>query len=178
MLSWCSDQLAARSASRSWPRLLATDTALGLFRMQLRSVVAVSFSSRRARRARAPPRGEPADRPQSTCLCALRAWRGCLRGQLASPHAVGRGSSPPTPRSVGGCGFGASLPSRSRPVARVARALRHVENQPTAHIVLDSARCVLGAVVCEANSRHLTQLAEAHRHRHRARSAAPSLHFY
>ena len=26
----------------------------------------------------------PADRPQSTCLCALRAWRGCLHGQLAT----------------------------------------------------------------------------------------------
>ena len=73
----------ARSTSRSWPRLLSTDTVLGQ-RLRLRTVVAVLFSSRGARRARASPRGEPADRPQSICLCALRAWRGCLRGQLVA----------------------------------------------------------------------------------------------
>ena len=124
-------------------------------RLRLRTVVAVSFSSRGARPARASSRGEPADRPRSTCLCALRAWRGCLRGQLAArstprrwPRLLCTDTAP-----VGGCGFEPSLLTRSRPVARGARALRHVENQPTAHGALVSARCVLGAVVCAANSR-------------------------
>ena len=51
----------------------------------------------------------------------------------APPHAVGRGSSSPTPRQVGGCGFGLSYPKLSSSVARGPHALRPVENQPTAH---------------------------------------------
>ena len=51
----------------------------------------------------------------------------------APPHAVGRGSSSPTPRQVGGCGFETSWPPRSNPVPRGPRALRPVENRPTAH---------------------------------------------
>ena len=70
-------QLATRSTTRRWPRLLCADTTLGR-RLRLRTVGAVSFSSRGARRVRVLSRGEPADRPQSTFHCALRAWRGCL----------------------------------------------------------------------------------------------------
>ena len=51
----------------------------------------------------------------------------------APPHAVGRGSSAPTPRQVGGCGFEASWPKLPNPVPRGPRALRPVENRPTAH---------------------------------------------
>ena len=79
-------------------------------------------------------------------VCAANSRR-------APPHAVGRGSFAPTPRRVGGGGFEPSLPTRSRPVARGAGRHRHVENQPTAHRALVSARRVLGAVVCAANSR-------------------------
>ena len=66
----------------------------------------------------------------AACLARLSARP---TRERAPPHAVGRGSSAPTPRRVGGCGFEPSLLTRSRPVARGARALRHVENQPTAH---------------------------------------------
>ena len=94
-----------------------------------------------------------AHRALVTARCVLGAVVCAANSRRAPPHAVGRGSSPPTPRFVGGCGFESSWPSLSRPVARGARALRHVENQPTAHRALVSARCVLGAVVCAANSR-------------------------
>ena len=36
----------------------------------------------------------------------------------ATPHAVGRGSSSPTPRQVGGCGFGTSWSQLNNPVPR------------------------------------------------------------
>ena len=49
------------------------------------------------------------------------------------PHAIGRGSFPSTPRQVGGCGLGATSPQRSNPMPRGPRALRPVDNRPTAH---------------------------------------------
>ena len=91
----------------------------------------------------------------------------------APPHAVGRGSSSPTPRQVGGCGFETPWPQRPTSVARGPRALRPVENRPTAH----GARRAL-ADLAWLSSRptrdtlHPTPLAEALLHRHRARSAA------
>ena len=85
--------------------------------------------------------------------CVLGAVVCAANSRRAPPRAVGRGSYALTPRSVGGCGFEPSLPSRSRPVVRGARPLRHVKNQPIAHRALFTARCVLGAVVCAANSR-------------------------
>ena len=95
-------------------------------RLRLRTFVTVSFKSRGARpAARHSSRGEPADRPQST-HCALRTWRGCLRvanSRRAPPHAVGRGSSSPPPRRIGGCGFGPSYPSLSSSVACSPRLL-------------------------------------------------------
>ena len=61
-------------------------------------------------------------------------WRGCLvNGERASPHAVGRGPSSPSPHQVGGCGFEAPWWKLPNSVARGKRALRHVEYQPTAH---------------------------------------------
>ena len=146
-------QLATRSTPRRWPRLLSNDTAPGR-RLLLRTVVAVSLSVPwRAARARVAPwitSRPPTD--ARTARCVLGAVVCAANSRRAPPHAVGRGSSPPTPRQVGGCGFGTSLPSVSSPVARGPRALRHVENQPTAHRAC-TARCVLGAVVCAANSR-------------------------
>ena len=58
-------------------------------------------------------------------------------------------------------------------MARGARARRPVENQPTAHNAR-TARCVLGAVVCAANSRRAPPHAvgRGSLRRHRARSAA------
>ena len=146
-------QLATRSTPRRWPTILCVDNAPGR-RLRRRAVVPVFFSPRGARRARASPRGEPANRPQRT-HCTLRSWRGCLRGKLATRSAPRR-----WPRLL--CADTAPcwrlrlrtvVSVSSRPVARGARALRHVENQPTAHRALVSARCVLGAVVCAANSR-------------------------
>ena len=51
----------------------------------------------------------------------------------ALPHVVGRGSTAPTPLQVGGTAFKSSYLMRSNTMARVARALRLVENRPTAH---------------------------------------------
>ena len=96
---------------------------------------------------------QPTAHNARTARCVLGAVVCAANSRRAPPHAVGRRSSPLTPRFVGGCGFESSLPSRSRPVTRGARALHHVDNQPTAQRALVSARCVLGAVVCAANSR-------------------------
>ena len=96
---------------------------------------------------------QPTAHNARTARCVLGAVVCAANSRRAPPHAVGRRSSPLTPRFVGGCGFESSLPSRSRPVTRGARALHHVDNPPTAQRALVSARCVLGAVVCAANSR-------------------------
>ena len=66
-------QLSARSTPRCWPRLLFTDTAPGC-RLRLRNAATEAFLFRGARPACASPRGEPADRPQSTCALADLAW--------------------------------------------------------------------------------------------------------
>ena len=68
------------------------------------------------------------------------------------PHAVGRCSFAHTPRIVGGCGFESWYPPPSSRVARGTGALSPIENQPTVHRAR-TVRCVLGAVVCAANSR-------------------------
>ena len=67
-------------------------------------------------------RGVSADRPRSTRRAA-RTWRGCVVGQRgrAPPHAVGRGSTAPTPRQVGGRGF-EGLGQRVRIPWRASRA--------------------------------------------------------
>ena len=126
-------QRGTRSPHAVWPRLFFTDTAPGR-RLRLRTAVTIAFDSRGARPARASPRGEPADRPRSTTRAGgLGVVVFAANARRAPPHAVGRGSSSPTPRQVGGCGFGTSCLRISTPVARGPRALRPVENRPTAH---------------------------------------------
>ena len=115
--------------------------------------------ARGARELRHEDNQPTAHRALVTARCVLGAVVCAANSRRAPPHAVGRGSSAQTPRFVGGCGFKTSLPSRFRPVACDAGALRHAENQPTAHRALVSARCVLGAVVCTANSRRAPPLA-------------------
>ena len=137
----------------------------------------VSFSSRGALRARAlrPVENPPtARRALVSARCVLGAGVCAANSRRAPPHPVGRGSSAQTPRFVGGCGFKTSLPSRFRLVACDAGALRHAENQPTAHRARVSARCVLGAVVCAANSQRALPHAVTRGSwlRHRALSAA------
>ena len=66
-------QRGARSTPRRWPRLFFIDTATGR-RLRLRNAVTIAFESRGARRARASPRVEPADRPRSTRALADLAW--------------------------------------------------------------------------------------------------------
>ena len=145
-------QLATRSTPRRWPRLLSTDTAPGR-RLRLRtSLPSVSSPVARGPRALRHVENQPTAHRACTARCVLGAVVCAANSRRAPPHAVGRGSSPPTPRQVGGCGFESSLPSVSSPVARGPRALRHVENQPTVQRACTS-RCVLGAVVCAANSR-------------------------
>ena len=63
----------------------------------------------RAARARFVTWRTRADRPQSMHF-VLRAWRGCLRGQLAMRSTPRRWPRllAQTPRQVGGCGFGPS----------------------------------------------------------------------
>ena len=53
--------------------------------------------------------------------------------QYAPSHAVGRGTSAPTPRQVSGCGFRTSCLLRSTAVAHSPCAHRPLENRPTAH---------------------------------------------
>ena len=72
-------QRATRSIPRRWPRLFCTDTAPGR-RLWLRIVVPIASNSRGARTPRAPPRGESADRLQSTHSVAQTS-RGCVVGQ-------------------------------------------------------------------------------------------------
>ena len=96
------------------------------------------------------PRGKSANRPRSTRRAA-RTWRfGVVvlsaNAGRALPHAVGRGSTALSSRQVGGTAFKRSLALPSNPVARVARALRYVENRPTA-CEARSAQRGLGMVV-------------------------------
>ena len=53
--------------------------------------------------------------------------------RCALSHAVGRGFSLPIPRHVGGCGFETFWPPHATSMAHDPRALRPVENWPTAH---------------------------------------------
>ena len=66
-------QRGAGSSPCRWPTLLFTDTVPGR-RLRLRIAVIEAFKFRGARPARASPREEPADRPQSTCALADLAW--------------------------------------------------------------------------------------------------------
>ena len=163
------------STPRRWPRLLCADTApcRGL---RLRTVVAISFSFRGARRARPSSDGEPADRPQSSCLCALRAWRGCLRGQLttcSTSHRQPRLLCAES-RLVGGCGFEPSFPSLSRRVARCARARASSGREP-ADRPQSTCLCALRAwrscLRGQLAALQPTPLAEAPLRRHRALNA-------
>ena len=76
-------QRGARSTPRRWPRLLF-NVAAPDWRLRLRNAVVEAFKFHGARPARASPRGEPADRPQSTYaladLACLSSWptRGAL----------------------------------------------------------------------------------------------------
>ena len=98
---------------------------------------------------------QPTAHEARTARCGLGAVVFAANSGRAPPHAVGRGSSSLTPRRVGGCGFETLQSNRSSSVARGPRALRHVENQPTAPTAhgARTARCGLGAVVFAANSR-------------------------
>ena len=116
-------------------------------------LVLVPSRAARARSATRRTSRPPTEHFSLRAACLARLSVCAANSRRALPHAVGRGSSAQTPRLVGGCGLKPSMPSHSRPVARGARALRHVDNQPTAHRALVSARCVPGAVVCAANSR-------------------------
>ena len=166
-------QLAMRSTPRRWSRLLCADT-VPCWRLRLRSVVAVSFSSRGARRARASSRGEPADRPQSTCLCAQRAWNGCLRGQLATrytPRRWPRLHCADTAldqrlrlRTVVVVSFSSRGAQRLRASSRGEKGDRP---QSTCHCVQRAWRCCLSARPTR-NALHPTPLAEAPLRRHRA----------
>ena len=92
---------------------------------------------------------------------------------LATPHAVGRGSSSPTPREVGGCGFGGVVTEAfefcgSRPKRALPR--KEPANRPRSTLVLAdlawlSSQPTRGAL-------QPMMMAEALLHRHRARSAA------
>ena len=101
-------QPATGSIPRRWLRLFFTDTAPGR-RLRLRNLKATAFGSFAAR----PAHASLHEKKRPTALGARvhwRTWRGCLRvfaanAQRAPSHAVGRGSSSPTPRQVSACGF-------------------------------------------------------------------------
>ena len=115
-----------------------------------------------------------AHRALVSARCMLGAVICAANSRRAPPHAVGRGSSAQTPRFVGGCGFEPSLPSRSRPVARGACALRPVDTcrPPTEHLSLRAACLARLSARPTRGGLHHTPLAEAPLRRHRALSAA------
>ena len=125
-------QRATRSTPRRWPRLLFTDTAPGR-RLRLRSVVPLrSTPVARGPRALRPVENRPT---AHGARARWRTWRGCLRGQRATRS---------TPRRWPRLFFTDTTPGRRlrlrnvvtcvrAPVARDPRALRPVENRPTAH---------------------------------------------
>ena len=75
-------------------------------------------------------------------VCAANAGR-------APPYTVGRGSSSPTPRQVGGCGFEMFWSQRLKSVPLGPCALRPVDNRSTAHGAHAHWRTLV--VVCAAN---------------------------
>ena len=93
--------------------------------------------------------------------------------RCAPPHAVGRGSSPPTPRQVGGCGFETpyvkvSVPLRS---ARAHFVTWIISRPPTKH-ALRAADLALLSARPTRDTLHPTTLAEALLYRHRAMSSS------
>ena len=88
-------------------------------------------------------RGDRALPPAENSPTAHRARARWRRGVVvfvanalrAPPHAVDRGTYSPTPRQVGSCGFETSSSLRATFVKCGARALRPVENRPTARRV-------------------------------------------
>ena len=65
--------------------------------------------------------------------CGLGVVAFAANARHAQPYAADRGSSSPTPRQVGGCGFETPWPPHLIFVARDPRVLRPVDNRPTAH---------------------------------------------
>ena len=113
-------QRATRSISRRWPRLFFTDTTPGR-RLRLQNVVSLRPTTvSRDPRALRPVENQPMTKG---ARARWRTWRGVFaaNARRAPSHAVGRGSSSPTPRQVGGCGFETSLPQRPTP-CRATRA--------------------------------------------------------
>ena len=107
-----------------------------------------------------------------------RTWRVVLaaNARRAPSHAVGRGSSSPTPRQFDGCGFETSLPPRPTLVSRDPRALRPVENRPMTKGARARWRTWRGCLCGQHATRSTpTPLVEALLHRHRPRSAAAAL---
>ena len=132
MVVYLCGQRGAHSIPRRWPRLLFTDTARGR-RLGLRNTRAKDFIFCGAQSARASPRKEPADRPQSTCAQGVGVVVFEANAGRAPPHTVGRASTSPTPRQVGGCGFMMTQLKFSNAIPRESRALRSVDNRPSAH---------------------------------------------
>ena len=98
-------------------------------------------------------------------VCAAKSRR-------TPPLAVGRGSSPPTTRQVGGCSFETPWSKFSSSVARAARVSSRGEpadcSQST-HCALQTWRgCLRGQLAMRS---YPTPLAEAPLHRHRAGTA-------
>ena len=79
----------------------------------------------------------------------------------APSHVVGRGSSPPTLRQIGGCGFETPCSLRAISVVRDGGALYPVENRPTAHGVHARWRtrcCLRGQPATRSTPRHWPRL--------------------
>ena len=169
-------QRGARSSPHCRPGLNHANTAAGRWH-GLRVFMITSFKSSGARPARFSPRGESADRPRST-RPAARTWFGCGVGQCrarSSPRWR-PSSTASTLRQVDSTVFDRSELPRSNPVARVPRAFRAVENQPTAYGARAWQRG-LGLVVVWANAGRAPPHAasQARPHQHRDRSATRPL---
>ena len=103
----------------------------------------IASECRAAQLARASPRGEPPDRPQSTCAGGLSVVGFEANAGRTPPHAVGRGSTSPTPRQIG------DRTCRTWCRATCAR----FTPWRTGHPPTEHARAAgLGVVVCAANA--------------------------
>ena len=99
-------------------------------------VVAILFESRGAQPVSFPTRRVLANRPwgtRHTPLCGLGMVLLWANKRRTPPHAVGRGSTAPKPRQVGGTSFGSFWPPRTNLVTSGPRAVRPEEYRSTTH---------------------------------------------
>ena len=117
-------------------------------------------------------KGDPGLFSPSTCAGGLGVVVFTAYAERAPSHTVGQGSTSTQPRQVGGCGFEPSWLKLPNPESRGPRALRPVENPPTAHRANALANLAWLYSQPTRSTLHPTPLAEAPLQHNLARSVA------